>query len=108
MAFPGGESSNDLAERAREAISVVVQPFLEEAVEQVEENAHVAVVSHGLFLGEFIKELVKRFGGIPDMRKHRGMKNTGWTRVKLERVVRCTLTEPHPCLLTTPSMANTG
>lgn len=81
--FPGGESLDDLAVRAEKAIDEVLVPYV---WDEAGEDAHVAVVSHGLFLSELIAALVKRvnFTGTSKSvlpREFRGMKNTGWTKV---------------------------
>jgi broad specificity phosphatase PhoE len=78
--FPGGESLDDLAERAEKVIDEVLTPYIQEDHEEV----CVAVVSHGTFLSELMAALVKRDASLKttvQARDFRGMRNTGWTKV---------------------------
>ncbi|KXN88272.1 hypothetical protein AN958_07731 [Leucoagaricus sp. SymC.cos] len=80
--FPGGESLDDLAARANDTIDQILLPHVWD-----EDNyeAHVAVVSHGLFLAELITALVRQDPAQQTIqpRDFRGMKNTAWTRVRV-------------------------
>ncbi|KAJ3574718.1 hypothetical protein NP233_g1574 [Leucocoprinus birnbaumii] len=84
--FPGGESLEDLAERAAQVIDHILFPYV---WEQAHDGAHIAVVSHGLFLAELISGLVKRNGSQVvqgtsfQPRDFRGMRNTAWTKVQV-------------------------
>lgn len=81
--FPGGESLDDLARRAENAIDEILMPYVGD---KGSEETNIAVVSHGLFLGELIAALVKRGNGSQAAgrtvraRDFQGMKNTGWTK----------------------------
>lgn len=50
--FPGGESIDDLAERASQAIEELVMPKVWKAVREGKKGVNVAVVSHGLCISE--------------------------------------------------------
>ncbi|KAJ3503368.1 hypothetical protein NLJ89_g8470 [Agrocybe chaxingu] len=81
--FPGGESLDDMARRAEGVIEEILLPQV------VQENRDgimktVAIVSHGLFIGELVAAIIRRdrdYRGEVDVRNLRGMKNTGWTRL---------------------------
>ncbi|KAK7056832.1 hypothetical protein VNI00_002549 [Paramarasmius palmivorus] len=80
--FPEGESRNDLAKRATQAIEDIILPLLPDAAEK---DVHVALVSHGLFIREMVDAILKldttRHGIGSD---YRGLRNTGWMRVTLK------------------------
>ncbi|KAF5338883.1 hypothetical protein D9611_008798 [Ephemerocybe angulata] len=100
--FPGGESKNDVAARARRFLDEVLMPYVWQ--EDVEKNAdesgssddgpglpkkpiHIVIVSHGLFIPELVALLAmkdeKMAGKEADVRTNvRGMRNTAWTRVE--------------------------
>ncbi|TFK61389.1 phosphoglycerate mutase-like protein [Pluteus cervinus] len=82
IAFPEGESLNDLAERVEDAIDAVIVPELDKGKDG-NEDVHIAIVSHGLFLAELLNALLKR-AKTAEMRDSWGMKNTGWTRLKVD------------------------
>ena len=80
--FPNGESLNDLAVRAERSIDdLVLRPYLSRAISSGAEDVHVAVVSHGLCIGELIPALLKRNDGGSPSRDYRSLQNTAWTRV---------------------------
>ncbi|KIK99847.1 hypothetical protein PAXRUDRAFT_822299 [Paxillus rubicundulus Ve08.2h10] len=83
--FPNGETLNDLAARADRATrDLVLRPFLSQAALLGTEDVHVAVVSHGLCIGEMVLALLKRnHGGVPD-KNYNGLMNTAWTRVTVQ------------------------
>ena len=83
--FPNGESLNDLAVRAERSIDdLVLKPYLSRAISSGAEDVHVAVVSHGLCIGELIPALLKRNdGGLPT-RDYTGLQNTAWTRLTVQ------------------------
>jgi len=82
--FPGGESLNDLAERAEEVIDHILGPYI---WDETCEKAHIVIVSHGIFLAELIAALVKRQNTQRTLkvqpRDFRGMRNTAWTKVRV-------------------------
>jgi len=105
--FPGGESLDDMALRAELVLETILLPHViqeheerqnlrvdkEEAGEE-EGNGKVgrkiAVVSHGLFIGELVRAILNRDkvwttrrGEQIDVKNLRGMKNTGWTRLEV-------------------------
>jgi broad specificity phosphatase PhoE len=85
--FPGGESLDDLAERAEKVIDEILTSYMQED----HEEAYVAVVSHGTFLSELIAALVKRDTSLKvtvQARDFRGMRNTGWTKVAVVSINR--------------------
>ncbi|KAF8827629.1 hypothetical protein HHX47_DHR4000426 [Lentinula edodes] len=78
--FPGGESRKDLAARAERVIDELLLPYILNTTGPV--PSHVAVVSHGLFIREIVDALYRReFGGEGMQNNHRGLSNTGWTKV---------------------------
>ncbi|KAF8558251.1 phosphoglycerate mutase-like protein [Imleria badia] len=83
--FPNGETLDDVAVRAERCISdLVLKPYLSRAISLGAEDVHVAVVSHGLCIGELVPALLKRNdGGLP-AKKYRGLLNTAWTRVTVQ------------------------
>ena len=50
--FPGGESVDDLAQRANRAIEELILPVIFQAASEGKKGLHLAVVSHGLCLSE--------------------------------------------------------
>ncbi|KIP06198.1 hypothetical protein PHLGIDRAFT_467808 [Phlebiopsis gigantea 11061_1 CR5-6] len=80
--FPGGESVDDLARRAEEAVREVILPHVLERLERGTGNSHIAIASHGLFIAEMIPVLLKMDVTSADSNTtFKGMKNTAWTRV---------------------------
>ena len=86
--FPGGESGNDLGQRAHKAITKLVLPHVWQAAKG-KTGIHVAVVGHGLcilkMISEFLKMSAKHAVGIVD---HHGLLNTAWTRLVIDIEVR--------------------
>jgi broad specificity phosphatase PhoE len=91
--FPDGESLEDVAARAEEAIEQLMIPYVRKAAREGTDEMHIAFVSHGLFIGEAIAALMRRdrrnVEGI-NARDYRGLRNTGWTRVIVQVKVRQT------------------
>ncbi len=82
--FPEGESTKDLAERARTALAKFVLPHVWQAAKEGKTGIHVAIVSHGLCISELISELLKRSAKQGGETDHRGLWNTAWTRVVVD------------------------
>jgi len=83
--FPEGESLDDLARRAEEAIEKFVMPHVWEAARRGKRGVHVAVVSHGLCISELIAALMRRnVTGGGSANKYKGLLNTAWTRVAID------------------------
>ncbi|KAF8964411.1 histidine phosphatase superfamily [Flammula alnicola] len=83
--FPGGESLDDMAKRAEIVIDEILFPH---ALEEKEDGTTrtVAIVSHGLFIGELLAAVIRRdrdYRGEVDIRNLRGMKNTAWTKFEV-------------------------
>ncbi|KAI6129729.1 histidine phosphatase superfamily [Pisolithus croceorrhizus] len=75
--FPGGESLDDLATRANEAVCQLVLPHALQAARIGTQDVHIALVSHGLCISEMVAALVKRnHEGTPDT-SYRGLRNYG-------------------------------
>lgn len=89
--FPEGESLEDVAARAEEAVQQLMVPYILKASREGQNGIHVAFVSHGLFIGEAIAALMRKdkanVEGI-NPRDYRGLRNTGWTRVSVQVKVR--------------------
>jgi broad specificity phosphatase PhoE len=82
--FPDGESDKDLAARAARAIDEIIIPHVRSAA-RVGHAEHIALVSHGLFIGALIAALLKmNSSGVASTRKYTGMQNTAWARVVIE------------------------
>ncbi|KAI9443114.1 histidine phosphatase superfamily [Lactarius indigo] len=82
--FPEGESTNDLAERARTALAKFVLPHVWQAAKEGKTGIHVAIVSHGLCISELVSELLKRSAKQGKDTDFRGLWNTAWTRVVVD------------------------
>jgi len=82
--FPGGESLSDLARRAGEVIDHILWPYI---WDETHNNAHIVVVSHGILLAELMTALVKRHNAQHaskiQPRDFCGMRNTAWTKVRV-------------------------
>lgn len=79
--FPEGESLNDLARRAEEAIAECVLPH-------IQSDSHIVIASHGLCISELVAALLRLD---PDARRdisYAGLLNTAWTRVVVTTRVR--------------------
>lgn len=73
--FPGGESREDLARRAEQAIRECVIPHIQQ------DKAHIAIASHGLCISELVTAIIRLD---PDSRQdvsYTGLLNTAWTRL---------------------------
>ncbi|THV06433.1 phosphoglycerate mutase-like protein [Dendrothele bispora CBS 962.96] len=74
--FPGGESKDDLARRAESVVQKLVIPIIEGTP-----NAHVAIVSHGVFLRELLYALHRRNGSLAE---YKYLEPTAWTEMEIE------------------------
>jgi broad specificity phosphatase PhoE len=89
--FPEGESLDDLARRAEEAVKVIILPYVWKAAREgrKDEDVKIAVVSHGLCISEIVAALVRMdAGGQGRGRDFKGLRNTAWTRVTIDVKVR--------------------
>jgi broad specificity phosphatase PhoE len=88
--FPGGESMNELGQRARRAITTLLLPHVWQAAKEGKTGIHVAVVSHGRCISQMISELLqmstKQAFNIVALR--RCLLNTAWTRLVIDIEVR--------------------
>ena len=82
--FPEGESIDELAQRAKEAITALVLPHVWQTAKEGKTGIHVAVVSHGLCISQIISELLKMSAKHEEERDYRGLLNTAWTRVVID------------------------
>lgn len=80
--FPGGESLDDLASRAEDAIAECIVPHL-----RAGDDLHIAMVSHGLCISELIAALLRLDPDSPRDLSYRGLLNTAWTRVTVSTKV---------------------
>ncbi|KAG5731864.1 hypothetical protein E4T56_gene13790 [Termitomyces sp. T112] len=76
--FEGGESLDDLAVRAEEAMRECVLPHVGE------EDVHIAVTSHGLCISELVKAVLRLDPDADHERDYTGLLNTAWTRITVE------------------------
>jgi len=82
--FPDGESDKDFEARAVRAVDEIIIPHVRSAA-RVGHAEHIALVSHGLFIGALIAALLKmNSSGVASTRKYTGMQNTAWARVVIE------------------------
>ncbi|KZT09136.1 phosphoglycerate mutase-like protein [Laetiporus sulphureus 93-53] len=80
--FPEGESLDDLAERAQQAVDSLMMPYVWQAMKAGDKGIHVAIVSHGLCISELVTALLSRnASGVRHENKYKGLLNTAWTRV---------------------------
>jgi broad specificity phosphatase PhoE len=82
--FPEGESINELARRAKEAITALVLPHVWRTAKEGKTGIHVAVVSHGLCISQIISELLKMSANHHEEEDYSGLLNTAWTRVVID------------------------
>jgi len=84
--FPEGESIKDLAVRARVALEKLVLPHVWQAAKEGKTGIHVAIVSHGLCIGELISELLNWDGkkGRRSGSVYGQTPNAGWSRVVID------------------------
>lgn len=98
--FPGGESLDDLAQRADTVINDILLPhLLEEKKESVTRT--IAIVSHGLFIGELLAAILRRNherDSTYNNHHFRGMKNTAWTKVAVKLKVGISPCILHKCI----------
>ncbi|KAF8068834.1 phosphoglycerate mutase [Lyophyllum atratum] len=80
--FPEGESLEDLAQRAEEAVAECVLPHIEE------HGVHIAIASHGLCISELIAALLRVDPNSTRNVSYTGLLNTAWTRL--------TISQPNP------------
>ncbi|KAG1809817.1 phosphoglycerate mutase-like protein [Suillus plorans] len=82
--FTDGESDEDLAARAMQAVDEVVMPHVRSAM-RARRAEHIALVSHGLCIRALICALLERDSRkITPSRGYTGMQNTAWARVIIE------------------------
>ena len=82
--FPEGESSNDVSNRARQAINELVMPQVWEAARTGKKGVHIALVSHGLCISHLISQLLQKNDGGAPKGDYRGLMNTAWSRVTVD------------------------
>ncbi|KAG6865419.1 hypothetical protein C0991_002809 [Blastosporella zonata] len=76
--FDGGESLEDLAARADEAVAECVLPHVSER------DVHIALASHGLCISECVKALLRLDPEADAGENYTGLLNTAWTRLTVE------------------------
>ncbi|MBW0474597.1 hypothetical protein O181_014312 [Austropuccinia psidii MF-1] len=92
--FDGGESFDDVRNRAREFFDQVllpvwsslsiqkIQPHNRNQVHLKTNSPHICIVSHGIFISEFVG-LLNSLSPYNQAFKHTQLSNTGWTRIQL-------------------------
>jgi broad specificity phosphatase PhoE len=106
--FPGGESLDEMAERADSTIDEVLLPYVWQEEAEGAAPTTIAIVSHGLFIVELVARLVKRNSTYRDglfqvdARLLRGLKNTAYTKIQVTSNVCCYLL----CSSTTMTSSN--
>ncbi|KAG1775107.1 phosphoglycerate mutase-like protein, partial [Suillus placidus] len=82
--FTDGESDEDLAARAMQAVNEVIMPHVRSAA-RAGRAEHIALVSHGLCIGALIRALLTRDSSkVAPTREYTGMQNTAWARVVIK------------------------
>lgn len=91
--FPEGESLGEVATRAEQVVQEIILPYVRKAAKEGTEETHVALVSHGIFIAEAIAALLRKNRKDAeriDARDYHGLRNTGWTQVKvMAKVTNC-------------------
>ncbi len=89
--FPGGESMNELRQRARRAITTLLIRHVFQAAKEGK-TIHVAVVSHGRCISQMISELLqmstKQTNTNNIVASRCCLLNTAWTRLVIDTEVR--------------------
>lgn len=80
MAFPGGESVEDLTRRSEKAVRDVVLPHVVN-VARSERDEHIALVGHGLCIAHLVSAIVRLGGGT--WKRKGPMVNTAWVRIEV-------------------------
>ena len=82
--FPEGESSDDLAIRAKRALKeCVLAHFTEYVVNGGKEDVHVVAVSHGMCISEMTAALLALDPQADHAKSYRGLLNTAWIRAEI-------------------------
>ncbi|WVN91005.1 uncharacterized protein L203_106251 [Cryptococcus depauperatus CBS 7841] len=82
--FSGGESLEDVRERAKQAIHDFIEPLLQKCRGLPPSSKHVVIVAHGIFNSEFLGALIARKkSNAPLEWSYQGMTNTGWTNMEI-------------------------
>lgn len=83
--FPGGESLDDLAQRAEQAVAELLMRHVWATAREGKHGVHVAVVSHGLCISELVRALVRLdASGADPGDRYKGLRNTAWTRIAVD------------------------
>ncbi|KAG1856393.1 phosphoglycerate mutase [Suillus subalutaceus] len=82
VAFPGGESVEDLTRRAERAVREVVLPHVVN-VARSGRDEHIALVSHGLCILQVVSAIVRLGGGTWKRKLEGPIVNTAWVRVEV-------------------------
>jgi broad specificity phosphatase PhoE len=93
--FPEGESLNDLARRANQALDELVFPHVYKALKDRKTSTdddvvNIALVSHGLCISEMVAALVRRDSEVQQNKTviigvtYSGLLNTAWTRASID------------------------
>ena len=90
--FPEGESMDDLARRAEQALrECVLSHFAEYVGGGCKDDVHIVVVSHGLCISEAVAALIRLDPQADRTKSYKGLLNTAWTRTIIS--VRVSLSE---------------
>lgn len=87
LKFPDGESLDDLAVRADQAMRELVLPHILRAAGTGIQDTHIALVSHGECISEMLAALIRRDQGGAPRTDYRGLSNTAWTRATVRAKV---------------------
>jgi broad specificity phosphatase PhoE len=87
--FPGGESTQDLAARATQAVEEIIMPHIWKVARSGERGVSLAVVSHGLCISQLIPALLRKAVHADLSRDYSGLRNTAWTKVEVDLKVSC-------------------
>lgn len=83
--FPEGESLDDLATRAAQAVEEIIMPYVIQGIREGKRGLHIAIVSHGLCISEIVPALLlKDASGRNPGHHYRGLRNTAWSRVTVD------------------------
>jgi broad specificity phosphatase PhoE len=86
--FRGGENLEEVANRAEQAVQEMLLPHVWQAAREGTTETHVAVITHGIYIGELIVALVQKGTKSGILQSwNDGLRNTAWTRVSVETMV---------------------
>jgi len=78
--FPEGECLNDVARRAEDSIKEYILPHV---FDKSQDGAHIGLTSHGIFIFEMIRALLRLDPDVGETKSYKGHLNTAWSRIEI-------------------------